>query len=225
MAHIFSVPNWFFGYDAILELFFAVITLAVALYAFKVYKLSNQEQPKLFGLAFLAFSISYFIQSILNYLIITEAAQAVCEVVKIQSVALFNAIGIYIHMFFFIIGLVTLAYMTLKINSPKTYLILLASFLLSFFVVANKIPWFYMVSSLLLVFISLHYLFNFIKNKQTKTFLVFLAFLLLLFGHLHFIFSLNHVIYYAMGHFLELVAYILILINLVLVLKNGKKKK
>jgi hypothetical protein len=222
MASVFSIPNWFFGYDVIFELFFAIITLAVALYAFKVYRLSNQEQPKLFGLAFLSFSISYFVQSILNYLIITEAAKTICEVVKIQSVALFNAIRIYIHMFFFIVGLVTLAYMTLKIKSPKTYLLLLASFLLTFFIVANKIPWFYMASSLLLVFISLFYLFNFLENKQPKTFLVFLF---LLFGHLHFIFSLNHVIYYAMGHFLELLAYILILINLLLILKNGKKKK
>jgi hypothetical protein len=225
MAHLFLIPDWFFGYNVILEFFFAITALAVALYSFKVYRLSNQEQPRLFGIAFLLFSISYFIQSILNYLIITNAAQAICDCISIPSLFLFNAIGIYVHMFFFVIGLVTLAYMTLKTKNITTYVLLLSTLLLSFFVVENKIPWFYMISSLLLVFISLHYLFNFIKNKRTKTLLVFIAFMLLLFGHTHFIFSVNHTLYYVLGHFLELFAYILILINLLLVIKNGKKKK
>jgi len=225
MINLFSIPEWFFGYDVAFELFFAVITLIVSLYAFKVYKLSNQNQTRLFGFAFLSFSISYFIQSILNYTIISEMAQTICNVVKIQSVDTLNLLGTSTHIFFFIIGLVTLAYMTLNIESKKTYFLLLASSLLSFFIVANKISWFYVFSSLLLIFISMHYLSNFIKNKKPKTFIVFLAFLFLLFGHIHFIFSINHIISYVIGHFLELVAYILILINLVLVLKNGKKKK
>ena len=67
MANLFLIPKWFFGYGVAFELIFAIITLAVALYSFKVYKLSNQNQPKLFGIAFLFFSISYFIQSILLF--------------------------------------------------------------------------------------------------------------------------------------------------------------
>jgi len=225
MANLFLIPKWFFGYGVAFELIFAVITLAVAIYSFRVYKLSNQNQPKLFGIAFLFFSISYFIQSILNYFIISEIAQNISAVMKLQSVTLFNTIGIYVHMFFFIIGLVTLAYMTLKIKSLKTFALLIMMYLLTFFLIDDKIPLFYVMSSLLLVFISIHYLFNFIKNKKPRNFLVLLAFLFILFGNLHFIFAVNHTIYYVIGHFLDLVAYILILVNLLLILKNGKKKK
>jgi hypothetical protein len=225
MANLFLIPRWFFGYGVAFELIFAIITLAVALYSFKVYKLSNQNQPRLFGIAFLFFSISYFIQSILNYFIISEIAQNISTVMKLQSVTWFNAIGLYVHMFFFIVGLVTLAYMTLKIKSPKTFALLIIMFLLTFFLIDDKIPLFYVMSSLLLIFISIHYLLNFVENRKPRNFLVLVAFLLLLFGNLHFIFAVNHTIYYVIGHFLDLTAYILILVNLLLILKNGKKKK
>jgi len=219
MAHLFLTSNWFFLYDVIFELFFAITALIVSVYSFKVYKLSNQNQPKLFGIAFLSFSISYFIQSILNYLIISEKAQI------ISNIGILNSLGLFSHIFFFIIGLTTLAYMVLKIRSKQTYILLLSSSLLSFLIIANKLYWFYAFSSLLLIFISIYYFLNFTKNKKPKSFIIFLAFLFLLFGHIHFIFSVNHLLYYIIGHFLELLAYILILINLTLVLKNGKKKK
>lgn len=225
MAHSFLISNWFFGYDIVLELFFAFITLLVSIYSFKVYKLSKQNHPRLFGLAFLSFSIAYFIQSILNYLILSELNKTVCTAIKLQDVGILTNLGMISHMVFFLIGLITLTYMTLKIKSKTTYFILLISSFISFFLVINKIYWFYVFASLLLIFIAGFYFSNFIKHKQGKTFIVFLAFLFLLFGNIHFIFSVNHLLYYEIGHFLELLAYFLVLTNILLVLKNGKKKK
>jgi formate hydrogenlyase subunit 3/multisubunit Na+/H+ antiporter MnhD subunit len=225
MANLYLVPDWFFGFDIIFELAFAIITLIVALYAFKVYRLSEQNQSKLFGWAFIFFSISYFIQSLLNFVIISKLSETICDVIKLQSVTILNAWGISIHMILLIIGLVTLAYMTLKINNPKAYSLVLLISLFSIILSLNKIYWFYFLSSILLIFIVIHYTQNYLKNKQSKTLLVLMAFLFLLFGHIHFIFAVNHALFYVIGHFLELIAYILILINLLLVLKNGKKAR
>jgi hypothetical protein len=52
---------------------------------------------------------------------------------------------------------------------------------------------------------------------------VVLAFTFLLFGSLHYLLSVDHAIYYVIGHVLELFAYLCILANLIMVLRHGKK--
>lgn len=220
MVHLPFVPEWFFGYDVLLELAFAVITLIVSFYAFKIYKLSGQRQSKLFGTAFLFISVSYFVQSFLNFLIISKLNENICATFKINSIHFFNTLGVYTHIILFGIGLVTLTYMTLRIKNVKTYSLLLIITILSLLLSSNTLYLFYLLSSVLLIYIFVHYLTNYLNNKQSKTLLVLIAFAMLLFGHIHFIFSLNHGLYYVIGHFLELVAYLLILINLILVVKK-----
>jgi len=220
MANLYLIPRWFFGYDVFLELAFALITLIVSYYAYKIYRLSGQYQSKLFSIAFSFFSISYFIQSLLNFAIISKLGENICSAIKLQNITTLNLYGIYIHTIFSVIGLVTLAYMTLKTKSLKIYSMILLISLLTLILSLNKIYLFYVLSSFLLVYIVLHYLVNFLENKQINTLLVLIAFLLLLFGHIHFIFAINHELFYILGHFLELTAYLLILINLIMVLKK-----
>ena len=219
------IPHWFFGLDVIFELAFAIITFLVAMYAFRVSKISGQNQPRLFGWAFIFFSISYLIQSFFNFAVISKVGESICNSIKVQNVSTLNALGMYFYMIFFMIGLVTLTYMTLKIRSPKTYLMVLVISLLSIIISLNKIYLFYFLSSLMLIFIVSHYVRNFYNNRKGKTLLVLIAFIFLLFGHIHFLISVNHELFYVIGHFFGLIAYFLILINLILVFKNGKKTK
>lgn len=220
MANIYLVPKWFFGYDVILELAFAVITLIVGIYAFKIYKLSGQGQSKLFGIAFLFISVSYFIQSFLNFAIISKIDENICAALKINSVNVLNSIGLYAYALFFITGLLTLAYMTLGVKSAKIYSLSIIIIILSLLFTPNELYLFYFLSSVLLAYIFAHYFVNYLNNKKLNTLLVLIAFAFLLFGNIHFIFSVNHSMYYVIGHFLELIAYILILVNLVLVVKK-----
>ncbi len=225
MANLYIIPASFFGYqsfsyDAILELAFAIITLIVAIYAFKVYKLSQEKQSKLFGIAFLFISASYFIWSIINFGILEKFENSIPNYVNISNINALITIGVYIHILLFITGLVTLAYMTFKIKSPKIYSLLLILTLISLSFSSNVIFLFYLLSSLLLIYIVLHYLINYINHKQARTLLVLIAFIFILFSTIHFIFSVNHALYYIIGHFVELVAYFLILINLILVIKK-----
>ena len=220
MANIYLVPEWFFGYDVMLELAFAVITLIVSIYAFKIWKLSGQRQSKLFGIAFLFISISYFIQSFLNFAIISQLNENICTALKINSVNVLNSIGLYAYMLFFITGLVTLAYIALKVKNVKAYSLLFAVIIFSLLFNSNNLYLFYFLSSVLLAYVFIHYFVNYLTNKKLNTLLVLIAFAFLLFGSIHFIFSVDHGLYYAMGHFLELIAYMLILVNLVLVVKK-----
>ncbi|MBU3923630.1 MAG: hypothetical protein KJ592_01820 [Nanoarchaeota archaeon] len=220
MAHPFVVPSWFFGYSIMFTLAFAIITLGLGLFAFKIHKLSEQKSTKLFGISFIFISLHYFIQSLLNFSIVSTLNQNICNIMKIDNINSLNTLGAYSHMLFFIMGLATLTYMTLKIENKTTYILLLILPIASIIFSQNKLYLFYAIASIFLIFIAIHYLKNYLKNRQFKTLLILIAFIFLLFGNLHFIFSVNHGVYYIIGHFLELVAYLLILLNFILVLKK-----
>lgn len=220
MTDISFIPNWFFGYGMAFELIFAIITLAVSWYSFQIYKLSEDKHSKYFGFAFLFFSISYFIQFILNIAILFELNEKIINLIEIKDIITLDIFYTLTHMILFTLGLVTLCYMILNIKNKKVYagMILISLLFILFSVV--KINLFYVLSSVLLLFISFYYLRNYIKNTNSKTILMVIAFFCLLIGHLHFIFLMNHQIYYIIGSFLELIAYILILINLLRVIKK-----
>jgi hypothetical protein len=220
MAHLLFAPEWFFIYELIFALVYALITLAVSLYSFKVYRLSNQRHSKLFGVAFLLLSISYFIEFILSLSVLSEINETIMSVIDFQNIITLNNLSIFSHMLFFTMALVTLFYMILDVKSKVVYSALLFISVLFLLLAVDKVIFFFIFSSVLLIVISVDYLKNAINNKNKRTMLIVLAFVSLLIGHIHFIFSIANEIEYIIGSFFELTAYILILINLLKVLKN-----
>lgn len=220
MANLSFVPEWFFVYSLIFGLAFSIICFAVSLYSFKIYKLSGQRQSKHFGVAFLFFSLSYIIQFVLNLVIFSEVNERFLNIIEFQNIITINTLSIFAHMILFTFGLITLIYMILGVKNKWIYSGLMLASLLFLVFSANKINFFYVLSSLLLIILSIYYFQHFIKNKNSKSVLMVIAFFLLFVGHIHFIFLMNNEIEYALGSFLELSAYILILINLVRVLKK-----
>jgi len=218
--YIFNAPEWFIGYDIGLELAFAVVALIVSWHAFKVYKITGQSPTKIFGISFLFISISYFLQSFLNYSIVSNLNQSICLALQLNNLIFLNTIEFYVHMVLFLLGLITLTYMTLKIKSKKTYVLLVIAIFTSTFLSSSQHYSFYFISSTLLIYIAMHYLINYLRHRQAKTLLVLFAFILLLFGSIHYFFAVNHSLFYAISHILELIAYILILINLILVTRK-----
>lgn len=216
----YLIPQWFFGYNVLLELVFAVVTLLVGIYAFRVYKMSGQGQSRLFAISFIFISISYFIQSLFNFLIVSELNREVCNAIKLSNINTLNALGVYSHIFFFISGLLILTYMTLKTKSIKVFSII---FILSYAMLWLSIDTmyaFYFLSSVLLAYITIYYISSYIKRRRIGNLMVLIAFAFLFFGSVHFILSINHSLFYALGHILGLVAYILILANLVMIIRK-----
>jgi len=224
MEYVFLSPSWFFVYSVLLEAFFAVITMIISIYGFRVYKLTEQKQLKTFGIAFLFISFSYIIQSVLNLVILSKLDDDVALFIKLNSVYLLNLFGLYAHALFFITGLFLLTYITLNINSNRVMLLFLSVLLMAVLLSTNKIFLFYVLSSVLLIFTVWYYFSNYLKKKSVNTLLVLLAMIFLLFGTLHLMYSVENEVYYVIGHILEFIAYALLLTNLVIILKHGKKK-
>ena len=213
------MPQWFSGYNSILEMMFFAVTLLVGAYALKIYRLSGQKQHKLFGLSFLMISASYILQSVLNFLNRYSMAGG-CNMQTMSSIYSLNVAGIYLHMLLFIIGLVTLACTTLKIKDLKAYFLFAAIAIGALIFSSIKLYFFYVISSILLIYISLFYLRNYLQSRKTNALIVFIGFLFLLFAKIHFIFSVDHGAFYVAGHMIELVAYALILINFISVIRR-----
>ncbi|MBN1792773.1 hypothetical protein JW826_03755 [Candidatus Woesearchaeota archaeon] len=224
MHTVFLVPNWFLGYDVFLEFTFAAITLLASIMAFKVYSISGQPQARLFGAGFLLISLSYLVQAVLNLFILTEINEAIDNVIELVTITQVNGMGVWTHMILFLSGLAMLTYMTLNSRNWRLYVLTLALLMVAVWLSSSRLYAFYILSMVLLAFTALHYLLNFLLHKRVQTFIVFLAFLLLLFGSVHFTLSLVHSVEYVIGHLAALVAYTLILINLVMVWKHEQEK-
>ncbi len=216
MVHSHLAPQWFYGIDIVLEAVFAVVCLLVALASYRIYARTGEKQVRNFSVAFFLFCISYAIQSLLNFMIAAKLLESVCTIAKIQSVAHMEWLAISTHILFMTAGLSLLLYTTLKAGTRVFWLLLLLAF--SGLLLSSSVLYtFYLTASLFLFFISWHYVQNYTKKRELRQLLVATAFVFLLFGNFHFLISVNHSQFYAIGHILELVAYILILWNLFIV--------
>ncbi len=220
MPTLYLSPQWFYGYDIILEAIFAIISLAIALFAFWIYQASGQKPAKFLGLSFLLISLAYVVQSVFNYLILSRQNSLVCQAIQLSSVADLDFIGWFAHVVLMLGGYIILVYMAWKPSRSRTIWLLLAITLIALVYSSNMLMTYYLVGAIYLAIISWHYIEHFLANKQTKSLLVALAFVFLFFGSFHFFLSVNHELFYILGQFLELLAYCLILTNLYLVLKK-----
>lgn len=224
MEHIYFLPEWFITYGIGLELVFAIITLLVAIYAFKTYKLGLQKQTKLFGLGFLSISLSYIIWFILNLFALIELSEGTFALDLNGATRLIN-LGAYAHIIFFLLGLILLVYTNLKIKSPGTFSLLFSIIFVSIILTNSKALLFYAISSILIFYLAIHYLFEYKEKRNSHLELMFFSFVFLFLGTLELIFTTAYSTHYAIAHIFILISYVLILINLVSVFKNGQKKK
>ncbi len=216
---MYMSPNWFFGYDIIFEFFFFLIASFIAFYALKVYRATGQKLARYFGVGFLLVSLAYLLQSISNFLVYSKLNPSLCMAANLYSVSTIDAIGTYSYMILMISGLVVLLFVSLKSDKQRTLWILLSTSIIAIMLSKNSIYVFYLLASIYLAFIAWHFVENYIKNKQAMTLTVALAFLLLWFGNFHFLISVNHELFYVIGHIVGFCAYIMILVNWYLVKK------
>jgi uncharacterized protein involved in response to NO len=225
MSNIFIIPEWFLGYDMALEVIFAAVTLLVSYYAWKIHKTTEERNIRLFSMAFLFISLSYFVQCVLNLIILRQLEDEITGFIGLQSIYHLNLFGIYFHSILFLIGLLLLTYIALKIYSLQTFVLLFLLVFSSLYFSPYKTFMLYLLSTVLLGFIVYYYIANYWKNRKATTLMVLIAMILLFVGYLHFMFAMDNPMYYVVGHALELCAYVLVLINLLIILRVGKQRR
>ncbi|MFA5856049.1 MAG: hypothetical protein WC867_01725 [Candidatus Pacearchaeota archaeon] len=219
MALAYYLPNWFFMYDLILELSFAVILGLVAFLAFRIYKITSHKQTFWLGLGFSFIALSNLIESVLNILIIIKTDNLL-SILNNISFSLLNDLSVYSHILLRIIGLTILVYMTFKLEKIQVLGLMLITSILILFFSKDFIYSYYLLSTIYLLVISGYFIKSYFRTKRASTFLIMLAFIFLTIDTTIFVLWRNHELSYVLGHFPELLAYLLILWNFLLVRKK-----
>ncbi len=218
------MPEWFITYGVGMELIFAVVTLLVAIYAFKIYRLSSQKESELFGLGFLLISLSYITWFILNISALIKLNEGIVALQIDNALALIN-LGAYLHIFLSLLGLILLVYVNLRIKSIGTLLLLISLSIFPLIFSNNQAILFYFISSILISYLVMHYFYEYKKKKNTHMALMLSAFAFLFLGTFELIFTHEDRMHFVIGHIFILISYTMLLINLISVFKDGQKKK
>lgn len=223
MGILYKVPSWFLGYSVLFQLVFAVVSVLVAVYAYKIYKLSEEKNIKFFGYAFLLISLSYILWPVINTLAAFPISRNIVAVF-LENNELSDAVAIYSHIALFLAGLVTLLYSTLEKKNSRIYILLSVLLISIVLIVLGKANLIYLLFSILIFLTLFHYVRIYIKEKNSKVLLIMIAFAFLFLGAVSLIFSNILDLFYVSGHFFILTAYVLILTRLVINYRKQKRR-
>lgn len=204
------IPLWLVKYDLFFELIFLIATLILGIFSFKIYKKTKQKPILMFSLAFLSIALSYLLQTILNFI----------NFFGLGYMHLFDFGEIYIPHIFFMIGLLIFLYVTLNISKIRILLMIFLISLITILISSDKAFAFFILSTIYFIFISWHYLENYLDKEDTNSLLITLSFFILLVSNIDFVLSSRYELFYLVGYILELIAYAMIMINLYMVQKS-----
>jgi hypothetical protein len=229
---ILNGPQWFHGLDSSFEIVAFLVTLFIAIYSFRIFFLTWERKHLYFTLAFLSISGSYAIRAAMDWFIyrdllpnVPNLSRAVSVVVE---VSLLHIIVIIISTFLLLSGFLLLLAVFMGLKDPKmligveAVLVLITVFapfifedLGQFIVLAH------IALIVMLVIIVIHLFQNHSKQRTINSLLVMIAVGSLLLAHIsYFIIPFINEYFYAVGHGLQLLGYLLLLVNIILVLKK-----
>lgn len=223
MKNVFLVPSWFLGYDILFELIFLIVTILISLYSFKIYNLTKESKPKLFGIGFLFISTGYLVQMIMNSIFFFFLKDLSFTPYQAYRVLMIYAISIYGYTSLMLLGIILIVYMTFNTKNMNILFLISILSLMILMIAIQKLLLFYVMSSIIAFFIALHFFKNYFNNKTKNSLLVLLGFTFIFIGYTVFVFSIDHHIYYFFGHFFKLLGYLFLLINLFSVVGSEKK--
>ncbi|MCF7860628.1 hypothetical protein K9M79_00155 [Candidatus Woesearchaeota archaeon] len=217
-----QVLPWFIYPNIILGILFTVVTFIVSFYAYKHYKVTKESQLRLFSLSFLLFCLAYVVQVVSGFLIIDKMSENVLRMTHMHEIRGLMDVALNLHIFFYLLGLVLLVYMTLKVKKISVFLLLTA--ILGIAMVSTSAPLltikFHIIAALFFAFVAVYYYNNYKEKKNKTSLLVWVAFVLICISQIDFIFAVERGFSFVMGRLFELAGYICILINLIIITKK-----
>jgi hypothetical protein len=231
-SHIFG-PKWFYGFDSIIELIAIVICLLLLYYSYRCYKLTSEKRFFYFSTAFLSLTLAFIsrvLGTMLSYMpqisksrlgIVVHKATASLVSVNLLSVLLFLS-----YLFFMILGFMALFLIVSKLTWDDKRVLAMLSYLVLVSTLLGGIHYqfFYATTFIMLALISYSYIMNYKIVRSRNSYLVAIAFCVLLVSHFLFIFVVYSRILYVIAEVLQLLGFLFLLIPFVSVrIKRPKK--
>lgn len=213
MYTLYSIESSFLLYALILQVIFSLVTFFIALIAYKIFNITQNNNTRSMALAFLFICASYAVQALFNFLIFLRVQHDYYVMFGVHPLSVLNEQGLYLHMVFMSVGLAILMYNAFKTNNKSVLWYMIISSLMVLFLSKNILFGFFMLTSLYLGFLAYHFYLNFRNNKKRGALMIAVAFTFLFFGNILFIFMRKSTIFYAIAHMFDFLGYLLILIN------------
>lgn len=200
-----------------MEILFSLVTLAVAVSG--IYRISKEKRLLRFSLGFFLISASYAVWAALNFRIASKLEEGIFAL-SLTNPPLMQVISVYSYIVLFIIGLLTIAYATLKTDRSEVFYLTVGLALTAVVASVSKFVTFRIVSLFIITFIAYYYFNEWYFNSNRRTCWTLMAFTLLVISNICFIFITTNTITYILGHLMELGAYSILLVNLLKTLKK-----
>ena len=220
VSQIVITPQWFYGAATVLEAFAIIVAFFIAVLGYKAYKLTKEKQHLYFGAAFGLITLSFLARAATILYLSTESTAIIRELLTTNVFQLGR---------FFYVMLVLIAYLIIlliytKLEHKKLIAVLLTAILAATFAIRNTTTTFFVISIVLLSFITAQLYDNYRIKQKKATFFIFIAFLLQVFQYLSFLGGSYYDGFYVGAYLLQFISYLILFITLLKVQLHGRTK-
>ncbi|RME54608.1 hypothetical protein D6777_03240 [Candidatus Woesearchaeota archaeon] len=226
---VFS-PRWFFGKDVIIDLVTVAALFTIFVFAIKYYKINKNKNYLWFGMAFLLMALSFIFKIATNFTIyynvwhVKQIGPVLFTYKVLKKSDLLFYTGFLMYRVLMLLGLYVLFTRYIKQNNYVKILILYLLITIAYFSDYAYYV-FHLTSFALLAMLAYHYFQNYQNRKVVSNLLLFASFALITLTQIIFVFVFYQPIFYVVAQMVQLVAYIMLIITLIMVQNYGKKKR
>ncbi len=227
---IVFTPDWFLGTDVMIELFSFIILFLFFVFSYKSYKITKNKKSLYLGLGFLLIAIAEAATILTKVVLYYDMSftrhigEMVLTYNVVKSVDFFYELGFFLHKFFTLLGLYFIYRLPMREKSSSDALLIVFFILISSLVSTTVYYLFHVTSLILLSLIFIEYYGVYRKNKSKNTKMFLIAIGLLAFSSILFIMSSLAAVYVG-GQFIQLIAYIVLLVLIIGILNSSKEIK
>ena len=203
-------PQWFFGADASLEAFAAVIAFCVAFASLRVYRVTREQKYGYFTASMALLTLSFLARAITDTLL-----EELLFTVPSELSGMIFFIGYVTHIILALVAYLILVIVTHKITDKRIIFLLFLLTLPSLLISGSYFLSFYGLSAILLAFTAFSYYQNYRKICKASACLVFIAFLLLTISQVLFLLEAVYDPLYVGAHVTQAAGYLVLLFALI----------
>ncbi len=224
MVDFISGPRWFFGIDSLFETISILVSFLIAVFVYRIYKLTGQKKYRNFSVAFLMISAGLSFKILSNFVVfyteVEKSFYGLFTVTYIKDLDFINIIAFFFYRLLIVGAFIIILASLLKIKDKKM-LGLLTIFAFIGVVIGHDTYFiFHLILALILGIITYHYHENYKLKKSNNSLLVMLAFLFIFLSQIIFIFLIFADDLYAVGESLMLFGFLLLLAAYINILRK-----
>jgi hypothetical protein len=226
-SYVFG-PEWFYGFDSVIELIAVIVSILLVYYSYKCFKLTKENKYLYFSIAFMSITLG-FVAKIIGTLAIyrptitrTAIGSTIHETFTGLTPYNINAMAFTIFIFFTLLGFMVLFLIISRLTwkNQRVIALLLYFVFLAAWISIIHYQLFYTTTFALLLLVTYSYYNNYREIKSEKAKFVTFAFGILLISQAFFIFVIYSNTIYVLAQLLQLLGFVYLLIPFILIFKK-----